>query len=325
MTAELTASAAAFGAYGMKQSLEMVEQPDDDLIREMYARFGLAYYQSECLHRGLCIILAWSGLPSRDLITRPRVDERLAQAFSLTLGDVATKLAGVLPAELAGEIRQAVDTRNFLAHHFWFERAHLMFSVTNVQQLIAELDGYAEMFDRLDTRITEWSEPMRRELGLTDEVLEESLTRTLAGESDEPLPDRQAVRELEKKLGRRQRLIRVWQCALDDGRKPLIFELADGSLWQLSDVGLGWTRFHEIDAAWTEHPAIKPHLPADILPRPQPAAPWDYEFTLANGAVLWVKPGRQKQTFRWGVRAPNTSAEQPAALDGDSASLHPRQ
>lgn len=225
------------------------DDPDDNLIREMYARFGLAYYQSECLHRGLCIILAESGLPSPDLITRPRVQERLAQAFSLTLGDVATKLEDVLPAEFAGEIRQAADTRNFLAHHFWFDRAHLMFGVNNVRQLIAELDGYAEMFDRLDAQVSEWSEPMRQRLGLTDEMLEDSLRRTLAGESDEPLPDRQAVRELEKKLGRRQRLIRVWQFALDDGGKPLIFELADGSLWQLSDVGLGWTRFHEIDAA----------------------------------------------------------------------------
>jgi hypothetical protein len=47
----------------------MSDQPNDDLIRELYARFGLAYYQSECLHRELCFIFAWSGLPSPDLIT----------------------------------------------------------------------------------------------------------------------------------------------------------------------------------------------------------------------------------------------------------------
>lgn len=302
----------------------MDDQPDDDLTRELYARFGLAYYQSECLHRGLCMILAWSGLPSRDLITRPRVEERLAQAFSVTLGDVAAKLEGVLPAELSRELREAVDMRNFLAHHFWFERIHLMFSAENVRQLIAELDSYADLFHRLDARVSEWSEPKRQELGLTDEVLNASLSRILTGESDEPLPDRQTVRDLEKKLGRRQRLIRVWEFTLDDGRKPLIFELADGSLWQLSDVGLGWTRFQEVGPGWMEHPAIKSHLPADVLPRPKVAAPWDYEFTLANGAVLWVKPGRQKQTFTWGVRTPKTSAEQSAAPDGDSAPLHPR-
>jgi len=290
----------------------MADEPDDDLIREMYARFGLAYYRSECLHRGLCIALAWTGLPSQDLITRPRVEERLVQAFSLTLGDVAARLEGVLPAELASEILAAVATRNFLAHHFWFERAHLMFSATNVRQLISELDGYAEMFDRLDARVDEWSEPTRQRLGLTDEILQASLERTLSGEVDEPLLDKQAVRELEKKLNRRQRLMRVWEFSLEDGGRPLIFELADGSLWQLSDIGLGLTRFREIGPGWTEHPAIKPHLPTEILPRPQHAAPWDYEFTLDNGAVLWVKPGCEKATFRWGVCAPKASAEQQA-------------
>lgn len=184
----------------------MSDKPNDDLIREMYARFGLAYYQSECLHRELCMVLAWSGLPSRELITRPRVEERLAQAFSLTLGDVVTKLDGVLPAEFADEVREVVDARNFLAHHFWFERAHLMFSVPDVRQLIVELDGYAGMFDRLDTRVSQWSEPMRARLGVTDEALEQTLSRILAGESEEPLPDRQAVKEQEKRLNKRQRL-----------------------------------------------------------------------------------------------------------------------
>jgi hypothetical protein len=290
----------------------MADEPDDELIREMYARFGLAYYQSECLHRGLCIAFAWAGLPSLDLITRPRVEERLAQAFSLTLGDVAARLEDVLPAELADQIRAAVATRNFLAHHFWFERAHLMFNASHVRQLVSELDAYAEMFDRLDARVDEWSEPTRQRLGLTDEVLQASLERTLAGEADEPLLDRQSVRELEKKLSRRQRLIRVWEFSLEDGRRPLIFELADGSLWQLSDVGLGLTTFRGIGLGWAENPAIKPYLPAEILPRPEHAVPWNYEFSLNHGAVLWIKPGRQKATFRWGVRAPKSSAEQKA-------------
>jgi hypothetical protein len=214
-----------------------------------------------------------------------------------------------------------VDARNFLAHHFWFDRAHLMFSVNDVRQLIAELDGYASMFDQLDTRVSQWSEPMRASLGLTDEALEQSLGRILSGELEEPLPDRQAVRDLEK----RQRLIRVWEFTLEHGGKPLIFQLADGSMWQLCDVGLGLTRFQGAGPGWTEHPATRPYLPADILPRPQAAVPWEYEFTLAHGAVLWVKPGTQGQTFKWGVRKSRASAEQGAALDGDPASQHPRR
>lgn len=285
----------------------MEDWVDDDLIREVYARFGLAYYLSECLHRSLCILLAFSELPSGELITRPRAEERLAHGFSLTLGDVVVKLEGALPTALVEELRQAVKARNFLAHHFWWERIHLMFRREYVRQLVVELDGYADLFNRLDTLVSERLERKRWELGVTDEALKDSMNRLLAGDLDEPLPDRLTVKELERRLSKRQRLIRVWEFTLEDGQKPLIFELADGSLWQLSDVGLAWSVFQQVGANWVEHPSVKPYLPADILPRPKVAGPWDYEFTLANGAILWVKPGRQKGTFRWGVRIPKAS------------------
>ncbi len=187
-----------------------------------------------------------------------------------------------------------------------------MFSVGSVQQLITELEEYCDVFDRLDKQVGAWLTPKRRELRFTDEMLQASLNEVLSGH-DDPLPGKQAARELGKKLTRRQRLTRVWEFALDDGRRPLIFELADGSFWQLCDVGLGWTHYRTICRGWGEHPAVKPYLPAEILPRPEAANPWDYEFTLTKGAVLWVKPGRQQYTFRWGMRISAASTEQGPA------------
>jgi len=279
----------------------MSEEPDDDLIREVYARFGLAYYESECLHRSLCIAFAWSTLPPRDLTTQPRVEERLAQAFSLTLGEVVDRLQTLLPVQFLTDLPLAVYRRNFLAHGFWFERVHLMSSEEGARRLIAELQEDCDTFDRLDKQTGVWLTLKRHELGFTNQMMQASLDEVLAGE-DELLPDRQTVKEIDKKLTRRQRLTRVWEFSLDDGRRPLIFELADGSLWQLCDVGLGWTHYRTAGTDWTEHPGIKPYLPAEILPRPQAAKIWDYDFRLAKGAVLWVKPGRQKHTFHWGVR-----------------------
>jgi hypothetical protein len=171
-------------------------------------------------------------MPSKDMITLPRAEERMAYASSLTLGDVATKLESELPSELAADVRSAVTTRNFLAHHFWYERAHLMFAIEDVHTLISELDGYAKMFNQLDARVSEWSKPIHEKFGLTDEKTQAALEQILAGVPDDPLPDKQTVRDLERKLSRRQRLFRVWEFSLEDGRKPMIFELADGSLWQ---------------------------------------------------------------------------------------------
>jgi hypothetical protein len=229
--------------------------PNDELIHDLFARFGLAYYHSECLHRDLCMLWACSELPSPMLITQPRVEELLSRAYALTLGEVIGKLEGVLPHELWENALIAADRRNFLAHHFWFERVHLMFNIETTRQLIAELDDDTQFFDKLDSRVSEYSKSVWERLGVTAEMQAESLSRVIAGEDDAPLPDKLAIKELNRRLRGKQRLVRVWEFELDDRGKPLIFELADGSFWQLSDVGLGWTRF-KVESGWIENPLI---------------------------------------------------------------------
>lgn len=290
-------------------------EPTDDLVREMYARFGLAYYHSEVLHRGLCIILAMSDLPRRDLVTRPRVEELLAHAFSLTLGDVIKALADKVPEELSARLDEVRHMRNFLAHHFWFDRAHLMFRADQIEELIAELDRYAQLFNQMDEETCAWFQDRRTELGLTDDVLKQSLARVVSGQEEPPLPGKDTGKQIAKKLKGKQRLLRVWEFDIPEGGKLLVFELQDGSLWQLCDVGLGWTRFRRTESHWVEHPAIKPYLPADISPRPNDAKPWEYEFKLKRGAVLWVKPGGRPQTFQWGIRTKTGGTEQPPERD----------
>lgn len=290
-------------------------EPADELAREMYARFGLAYYHSEVLHRGLCFILAMSDLPHRDLVTRPRVEEHIAHAFSLTLGEVITALAGKLPDEFSARLKDVKEKRNFLAHHFWFDRAHLMFQADHIEGLIAELDHYTQLFNQMDEDTSAWFQPRHAELGLTDDILQESLARVLSGHDEAPLPGKDTVKQIEKKLKGKQLLVRVWEFELPEGGKPLVFEMQDGTLWQLCDVGLGWTRFQRTESHWVEHPGIQPYLPANISPRPKDVKLWEYEFTLKRGAVLWVKPGRHPQTFQWGIRTESRGTEQPTERD----------
>jgi len=283
----------------------VTNDPTNDLVREMYAQFGLAYYNSEVLHRGLCIILAMSDLQRKDLMTSPRIEEHLARAFSLTLGNVIIELAGKLPPQYSTRLDVVLEKRNFLAHHFWFDRAHLMFKVDQIQELIDELDGYTNLFSRLNEEISMWFHSQQIELGLTDDLLNDCLTHILAGKGKKPLPGKDVVRQINKKLKCKQRLVRVWEFKLPAGGKPLVFELQDGSLWQLCDAGLGWTHFRQSEAHWVEHPAVQPHLPSNIIPRPKYAKAWEYEFSLKDSTVLWVKPGRHPQTFQWGIRTKN--------------------
>jgi hypothetical protein len=52
-----------FGESTRTIMMDPSDDPADDLVREMYARFGLAYYYSEVLHRGLCNIYAMIDFP----------------------------------------------------------------------------------------------------------------------------------------------------------------------------------------------------------------------------------------------------------------------
>ena len=274
------------------------DNPSEELIKETYARFGLAYYHSECLHRELCHIHAIASFQTSSVITRPRMEEKLAYAYSLTLGQLRDDLKDLLPEHLFSQLNEGVEKRNFLAHHFWFERAHLMFSAAGLKHLIEELSELSRLFSKLDKQASQYFKPKAQQLGLSDEVLQHALDEARSGKPMEPLPNK-------RKLKKQERLVRAWEFELPDGTQPLIFETEDGCLWQFCDVGLGWTYYHRIEPDWNENEIIQHYLPANINPRPKDCKPWSYEFKLTKKAVLWVKPGNRERSFKWGMRIEN--------------------
>jgi len=276
--------------------MTLYNEPDaEELVKEVYAHFGLAYYESECLHRELCMILAFNSSQNKLNITRPRIEEKLVDAFSLTLGQVKDSLKNILPDILYLKLEEAVKQRNFLAHHFWFERIHLMLSIKGLRQMLEELSILTKSFSKLDEQVSNYSKSKLHQFGLTEEMLQKSLNEIISGKPPEPL-----LRK--RKLKKEERLIRVWECKLPNGTSPLIFETQDNCLWQLCDVGLGWTYFDRIATHWKENKIIQAYLPANISPRPKDCHPWEYEFKLKKNVFLWVKPGSQEGSFKWGIR-----------------------
>ena len=221
--------------------------------------------------------------------------------YALTLGQIIEKSKGLFPKNIQERLDFALAKRNYLAHHFWFERNYLMFDRKGLLELQQELMELTDLFENLDDYITEFFTPIRQSFGLTDELIEQSYNKLLAGEQDEPLISQRVPKKQE-------RIMKVWDVKVENNLITQVFETDDGYLWQFCDVGLGWSRFEKPAADWVINEKIQKYLPATINPRPSAIA-WDYEFRLAKGAVLWVRPGRREKSYTWGIKAPLKNIE----------------
>ena len=266
-----------------------------DEIKEIYAHFGLAYYHSEVLHRGLCNLYALSQIPSEGGMTRPRMEEHLSEAFSSTLGRIFNLVLPTLPGNIVDTFKSAIDQRNFLAHHFWFERIHLTTTSEGIDGLIRELSNYSKAFLELDTEIEKLTKQYHERLGLPDEVFEESLKAVMRGEDIEPLLKQRRLRKEEEIVG-------VYEVPIQRGGSSLVFKTKDGYLWQLCDAGLGWTFYDQVAADWNPLESVQKMLPTRIDPRPKIHKPWHYEISLKQDFILFVRPGPTPQIFRWGIK-----------------------
>lgn len=272
-----------------------------ELIKEVFAHFGTAYFESEVLHRGLCNIYALVTFDEPENVTRPRVEEKLSHAYLLTLGQVIRESRHLFPENIQEQLEFALIKRNFLAHRFWFEKNYLMFDKQGLLQLQHELIEFTEFFANLDKAISAFFHPIHQKFGITDETIQGIYERLLQGEQNEPLM-------AQRKLKKQEFIIRVWDVEVADGLVTQIFETDDGNLWQLSDVGLGWSKFEKPGQSWKVNQYLQKHLPSNVSPRPVVSEAWNYEFSLAKGATFGVKRGKREKSYTWGIKEPHSDS-----------------
>lgn len=268
-----------------------------ELIKEVFARFGTAYCESEVLHRGLCNIYALATFEGPENVTRPRIAEKLTHAYSLTLGQVIKESKHLFPADIQEQLDLALSKRNYLAHQFWFEKNHLMFNKQGLLQLQKELIELTDFFDSLDKTISTFFSPIRHRFGITDEMIQEVFERFVQGEQDKPLINQRMPKKQEH-------IVKVWDVEVAGGLITQIFETDDGNLWQLSDVGLGWSKFAKPGSNWKVNEKVQKYLPANVNPRPSISESWNYEIQLTKGAIFWVKRSKGEKSYTWGIKEP---------------------
>ena len=175
---------------------------ENEHCKEVYAHFGLAYYQSGVLESGIANALLYcdflsrwkhrlekDGLKNFDRkLYQEEFDTYMKGQFSQTLGNLLKRLDSALgiPTDLAEMISRAKKQRDFLAHHYYRERSKDFVTRAGRDRMIAELMEIGEEFQRIDQHIQILLEPVKEKLGLRKETLEkytaEFIRRAYAGE-----------------------------------------------------------------------------------------------------------------------------------------------
>lgn len=148
--------------------------------KEVYARFGLAMYQAQVLEHGLVnAMLLLDLVPNRLHLMQHRaewnreVDAFMDQHFETTMGRMLNslrKLTDIDPT-LEDLLTDALRRRNWLAHDFFRERAVEFLSTNGRHQMIEEVDEAYNLLERADDALEATLVPLRKKIGVTDEMV----------------------------------------------------------------------------------------------------------------------------------------------------------
>jgi len=185
-------------------------------------------------------------------------------------------------------IEAAIDRRNFLAHHFWYERAHLMVTVSGVEEMIHELSVCTELFEDADREIAALVARHSSSLGIDRELVDQQLEELMSGDGDAPDPLIQRRKPKKEEL-----VVGVYDVPIAEGRSMLVFETEDGLIWQLCDAGFGWAPYDRREQSWRPSAKFVEFLPARVNPRPTCTKPWHYTLRFGT-ANLEVRLGEEK-------------------------------
>ncbi|WP_434031655.1 hypothetical protein [[Pseudomonas] boreopolis] len=149
-------------------------------VKEIYANFGLAIYQAQCLEHGIV-----NALVFLDLIPNQRrsaesasewaqlVDSFMESRFEFTLGKMIRGLEEVTTVDphLQDQLSIALKKRNWLAHGYFRDRAETFLTRAGRAEMLIELEDAQTIFSQADAALEAAIKPARQRAGLTDEVL----------------------------------------------------------------------------------------------------------------------------------------------------------
>ena len=158
------------------------EIDENELVKEVYAHFGLAAYQAQCVEMSLNNFFLINKRVSDATLTVQELDSMEAARQKQTMGKLIKDFRTYVDLSTDCEelLNRALEKRNFLMHHFFRERAVQFMANGGRWQMIDELTEITNDLKFADTVIIAVYDNLRRVLGVTDEILDREYAKLMA-------------------------------------------------------------------------------------------------------------------------------------------------
>lgn len=160
----------------------MEDLAENEQIRDIYALFGLAIYQAQCIEREIAILLTTVHGPGIQKMTRTDYDLMLQSEFRKTFGGLISTLrkAAVIPDDFDQKLADALDKRNWLAHHYFWDRAGHFMTEGGRKTMMAELQKAIAQFAELGAQITKTVRTWSEKHGITQAIIEQEQAKLIS-------------------------------------------------------------------------------------------------------------------------------------------------
>lgn len=170
---------------------------EEEQIREVYSRYGLAMYMAQVLEHGMVN----ADIVMRTLGTRAThadeagwhaaFDAAYEVGLARTYGNMLKQIERLdgFPPNLLARLRQAKEDRDVLAHRFFWQHDVAFLSSQGRTAMIAWCEVRVELFKELSDEIDAFIRPIRERHGISEEWIEQAMELSLKQARDWPFGD----------------------------------------------------------------------------------------------------------------------------------------
>ena len=159
-----------------------IPTPDSEDPKEVFALFGLAFYQAAVLERGVLNLAVAMLAKDKPEITTGDVENLYATFGKSTFGKVikAARANFEIPSGLEADLAVALEMRNYLAHRFFVVHEIDFMKPSGRRKMIDELIEILEHLMSVDKRTDKIWERDRESFGITEEWVEQKKREIVA-------------------------------------------------------------------------------------------------------------------------------------------------